>query len=181
MRYRKNCELDEKALDQDEICRAYETPDGTLMEITDDELAATPLPTAKTIEISGFLDMAGVPGTQYATPYVLQPGPGGDKPYVLMRQALARSGEASVGKVALHTKEQLVLIYAYEDVLIAHTLHWPDEMKPSAEAAPTGKVELADNEIDAAIALIDALGEGGPGRVRGPVHRCGDRPGAGQD
>ncbi|MDJ0347039.1 hypothetical protein QMK19_38350 [Streptomyces sp. H10-C2] len=46
--------------------------------------------------------MVSVPGTQYATPYVLQPGPGGDKPYVLMRQALSRSGKAAVGKVALH-------------------------------------------------------------------------------
>lgn len=47
--------------------------------------------------------------------------------------------------MALHNKEQLVLIYAREDVLIAHTLHWPHEMKPSAEASPTGKVELANN------------------------------------
>lgn len=159
VRYRKKCELDDTVLDQDEIGRAYETPDGTLVEITDDELAAMPLPTAKTIEISGFLDMAGVPGAQYNTPYVLQPSSGGDKPYVLMRQALARSGKAAVGKVALHNKEQLVLIYAHDDVLIAHTLHWPDEMKSPAEAAPTAEVELADNEIKAAIALIDALGE----------------------
>ncbi|MCZ4098494.1 Ku protein [Streptomyces sp. So13.3] len=159
VRYRKKCELDDTVLNPDEIGRAYETADGTLVEITDDELAAMPLPTAKTIEISGFLDMADVPIAQYNSPYVLQPGPGGDKPYVLMRQALARSGKAAVGKVALHNKEHLVLIYAYEDVLIAHTLHWPDEMKSPAEAAPTGKVELADNEIKAAIALIDALGE----------------------
>ncbi|MEU3459253.1 Ku protein [Streptomyces sp. NPDC006733] len=159
VRYRKKCELDDTVLSQDEIGRAYETPDGTLVEITDDELAAMPLPTAKTIEISGFLDMAGVPGAQYNTPYVLQPSSGGDKPYVLMRQALARSGKAAVGKVALHNKEQLVLIYAHDDVLIAHTLHWPDEMKSPAEAAPTAKVQLADHEIEAAIALIDALGE----------------------
>ncbi|MCZ4101097.1 non-homologous end joining protein Ku [Streptomyces sp. H39-C1] len=147
VQYRKKCEVEDKVLDQDEIGRAYETPDGTLVEITDDELAAMPLPTAKTIEISGFLGMDCVPATQYATPYVL------------MRQALARAGKAAVGKVAMHNREQLVLIYAYEDVLIAHTLHWPDEMKPSAEAAPTAKVQLAENEIDAAIALIDALGD----------------------
>lgn len=159
VRYRKKCELDDTVLTQDEIGRAYETPDGTLVEITDDELAAMPLPTAKTIEISGFLDMAGVPSAQFNTPYVLQPSSGGDKPYVLMRQALARSGKAAVGKVALHNKEQLVLIYAHDDVLIAHTLHWPDEMKSPAEAAPTAEVKLADNEIEAAIALIEALGE----------------------
>ncbi|MEU3464652.1 Ku protein [Streptomyces sp. NPDC006733] len=162
VRYRKKCELDDQVLELYEIGRAYETPDSTLVEITDDELAAMPLPTAKTIEISGFLDMASVPATQYNTPYVLQPGPGGDKPYVLMRQALNRAGKAAVGKVALHNKEQLVLIYAYQDVLIAHTLHWPDEMKSPAEAAPTRRVELAEREVEAAIALIEALGEADP-------------------
>src|SRR6478609_7170940 len=64
VRYRKKCELDDTVLNPDEIGRAYETPDGTLVEITDDDLAAIPLPTAKTIEISSFLDMSDVPITQ---------------------------------------------------------------------------------------------------------------------
>lgn len=162
VRQKKTCEIDKKVLDPQDIGRAYETPDGQLIEVTDDELAAMPLPTAKTIEVSGFLDASTVDYMQLDKPYALEPGPGGDKPYTLMQRALSRSGKAAVGKVAMNNRERLVLVHARDNVLIAQTLHWPDEMKPSAEAAPRGNVNLSDEEVDAAIALIEALGEADP-------------------
>ncbi|MCZ4124990.1 non-homologous end joining protein Ku [Streptomyces sp. H39-S7] len=162
VRQKKTCEIDQQVLDPQDIGRAYETPDGQLVEVTDDELAAMPLPTAKTIEVSGFLDASTVDYMQLDKPYALEPGPGGEKPYTLMQRALSRSGKAAVGKVAMNNRERLVLVHARDKVLIAQTLHWPDEMKPSAEAAPRGKVDLSDEEVDAAIALIEALGEADP-------------------
>lgn len=68
VRHRKKCELVEWVLEPEEIGRADETSDGTLVEIAADELAAMPMPTAKPIEISGSLDMASVLATQYNTP-----------------------------------------------------------------------------------------------------------------
>jgi DNA end-binding protein Ku len=59
----------------DEIGRAFETPDGTLVPISDRELDDLPLPTAKTVEISGFLDLATIPGEQFGTPYFLARSP----------------------------------------------------------------------------------------------------------
>ncbi|MDJ0347048.1 hypothetical protein QMK19_38395 [Streptomyces sp. H10-C2] len=107
VRYRKKCEIDDQVLDQSEIGRAYETPDGTLVEITDDELANMPLLTAKTIEVNGFLNADSGDSLQLDTPYVLAPGQGGEKPYVLMRRARQGSGKAAVGKVAMSGKEKL--------------------------------------------------------------------------
>src|SRR5882757_4686909 len=101
VRYLKVCELDEQVLAQDEIGRAYEAGD-TLVEISDSELAAMPLPTLKTVEVSGFLDLSSVPWRQVDQPYYLAPAsPAANKPYVLMRDALARSGKAAIGKLAL--------------------------------------------------------------------------------
>jgi len=71
--YQKVCELDEKVLSASDIGRAYETPDDQLVEITDADLRALPLPTAKTIEVSGFLELASVDSLQLDTPYFLAP------------------------------------------------------------------------------------------------------------
>jgi DNA end-binding protein Ku len=161
VRYRKTCELDEHVLNQDEIGRAWEAPDGTLVPISDDELDELPLPTAKTIEISGFLDLADVPGEQFGQPYFLTPSSdAARKPYVLMRQALERSGKAAVGKYALRgSGEALGLIYAAGDVLIAHRLRWPDELREPAGIAPPADVDLDPAEIDAALDYIAAMGD----------------------
>jgi DNA end-binding protein Ku len=161
VRYRKICELDETPLEQADIGRAYEAPDGTLIPIADDELDQMPLPTAKTIEISGFLDLATVPTQMFDQPYYLAPAsPGANKPYVLMRDALARSGKAALGKYAQRgSGEALGLIHAVGDVLVLERLRWPDELRAAGDAAPRGDVELTEEEMAGALALIDALGE----------------------
>jgi DNA end-binding protein Ku len=102
VKYRKVCEADGERLEPDDIGRAWEAPDGTLVPVSDEDLDALPLPTAKTIEISGFLDFSTVPDHMFDQPYFLAPAsPAADKPYVLMRDALARSGKAAVGKYAV--------------------------------------------------------------------------------
>lgn len=44
MRNRKVCELDDQPLEVEDIGRAYETPEGRLVDITDDELDAIRCP-----------------------------------------------------------------------------------------------------------------------------------------
>jgi DNA end-binding protein Ku len=160
VRYQKTCELDEEVLSASEIGRAYETPDDQLVEVTDDDLQTLPLPTAKTIEVNGFLDLASVDSTQFDMPYFLAPSsPAANKPYVLMREALSRSGKAAVGKFAMRNSEHLALIMPRDDVLLLQTLRWPDELNSAADAAPKGRVNISDNELHLADTLIEALGE----------------------
>ena len=161
VRYRKTCELEERVLDQSDIGRAYEAPDGSLVPITDEELDEMPLPTSKTIEISGFLDLANVPGEQFDTPYFLAPSSdAARKPYVLMREALARAGKGAVGKYALRgSGEGLALIYPAGEVLVAHRLHWPDELRPADDARPREDVAISDDELSAALDYIQAAGD----------------------
>ncbi|NUS17405.1 MAG: Ku protein [Streptomyces sp.] len=172
VRNRKVCELelddDPHALEPDEIGRAYETADGTLVPISDEELDDLPLPTAKTVEVSGFVDLARVPGEQFGTPYFLAPASAAaNKPYVLMREALARAGKGAVGKLAFRgTGETLAVVHAQGDVLVLHRLHWPDELRAADDAAPRGDVDLSDEELQAALDYIGAVGDIDMGRMR---------------
>ena len=160
VRYKKTCEIDHQVLDQSDIGRAYEAGPDHLVPIDDQELDDLPLPTAKAIEVSGFVPLESVPPEMFSTPYFLAPqSPAANKPYVLMRRALEKSGKAAVGKVAMRDSERLVLVRPYEDVLAVHTLHWPDELRSPAEAAPRRAVEISDEEAARADALIEAMGD----------------------
>jgi DNA end-binding protein Ku len=155
----KICEVDGQKLELEDITRAYEAG-GQLVPIADPELDDLPLPTARTIEVSGFLDFAAIPGEQFDKPYFLAPqAQAANKPYVLFREALKRAGKGAVGKYAIRGSENLGVIYPAGDVLVLHRLRWPDELRASDEAAPSPDVDLTEDEINAALAYIDAKGD----------------------
>ncbi|MDX3852138.1 Ku protein [Streptomyces sp. AK02-01A] len=159
IRYRKVCELEEREVASGEIGKGYEEPDGSIIPITDDDLAALPLPTAKTIEIVGFVPAASIDPLQMDASYYLAPsGAAAAKPYVLLREALKRSDKAAVAKFALRGRERLGMLRVMDDVIAMHGLLWPDEIRTPVGVAPETEVTVRDAELDLADALMDTLG-----------------------
>lgn len=160
IRYRKVCELDEHEVPGEEIGKAYETADGTTVQLTDEDLASLPLPTAKTVEILAFVPAEEIDPIQLDRTYFLTgDGQSASKPYVLLREALTRSGKVAITKLALRGRESLAMLRVYEDTLTLHMMLWPDEIRSAAGLAPEGEVTVRDAELDLADTLMGTLGE----------------------
>ncbi|UZI28733.1 Ku protein [Streptomyces sp. VB1] len=160
IRYRKVCELDEEEVSGGEIGKAYEDADGTMIPITDEDLAQLPLPTAKTIEIVAFVPADRIDPLQMDAAYYLSAnGVPAAKPYTLLREALKHSNRVAVAKYALRGRERLGMLRVVDDVIAMHGLLWPDEIRPPQDAAPDGDVTIRDAELDLADTLMDTLGE----------------------
>ncbi|MFF0566157.1 Ku protein [Streptomyces sp. NPDC004041] len=160
IRYRKVCELDEEEIPGGEIGKAYEDADGTMIPITDEDLAQLPLPTAKTIEIVAFVPADQIDPLQMDAAYYLSAnGVPAAKPYTLLREALKRSNKVAVAKYALRGRERLGMLRVVDDVIAMHGLLWPDEIRAPEGVAPDGDITVRDAELDLADALMDTLGE----------------------
>ncbi|OEJ25023.1 Ku protein [Streptomyces agglomeratus] len=160
IRYRKVCELDGEEIPATEIGKGYEEPGGGIMPITDDDLAALPLPTAKTIEIVAFVPASRIDPLQMDSAYYLSAsGAPAAKPYVLLREALKRSDKVAIAKFALRGRERLGMLRVVDDVIAMHGLLWPDEVREPEGVAPEAKVTVRDAELDLADALMDTLGD----------------------
>ncbi|MFD4621476.1 Ku protein [Streptomyces sp. NPDC058475] len=160
IRYRKVCELEDHEVTTAEIGKAYEDADGTLIPITDEDLASLPIPTARTIEIVGFVPDDRIDPLQMDTAYYLSAnGVPAAKPYVLLREALKRSQKVAVAKFALRGRERLGMLRVVDDVIALHGLLWPDEIRATDEVAPDTSVTVREKELDLADALMDTLGE----------------------
>jgi DNA end-binding protein Ku len=118
IRYRKVCELEEKEVTQSEIGKAYEDADGSMIPITDEDLAALPLPTAKTIEIVAFVPASAIDPLQMDAAYYLSAnGAPAAKPYTLLREALKRSDRVAIAKFALRGRERLGMLRVVDEVI----------------------------------------------------------------
>ncbi|MFJ7998917.1 Ku protein [Streptomyces sp. NPDC096310] len=157
IRYRKVCELDGQELQDEEIGKGYEVSKGHLVEVTDDELADMPLPTAKAVDIVAFVDADEIDPIRLGDSYYLAAdGAVAGKPYTLLREALKRSSKVAVAKFALRGRERLGLLSIRDDALVLHSMHWPDEIRDPAELAPSA-VDLDDDEIERAMQLMDSM------------------------
>ncbi|OWA16264.1 Ku protein [Streptomyces sp. CS227] len=160
IRYRKVCELEEKEVPSSEIGKGFEDADGSIIPITEEDLASLPLPTTRTIDIVAFVESERIDPLQMGNAYYLMVnGAPAAKPYALLREALRRSERVAIAKFALRGRERLGMLRVVDDVIAMHTLHWPDEIRSPEEAAPETDVTVRDAELDLADALMDTLGD----------------------
>ncbi|WP_306190968.1 Ku protein [Streptomyces sp. MK5] len=160
IRYRKVCELEDREVAQSEIGKGYQDADGTIIPITDEDLAHLPIPTARTIDIVAFVPADRIDPLQMENAYYLAAGGApAAKPYTLLREALKRSRKVAIAKFALRGRERLGMLRVVDDVIAMHGLLWPDEIRAPQGVAPEVDVTVRDKELDLADALMDTLGE----------------------
>ncbi|GAA2672935.1 Ku protein [Streptomyces lunalinharesii] len=154
------CSLEGTEVSPDEIGRGYRTDDGAVVPLTDDDLDALPLPTAKTLTILAFVAGGDIDPLQMGKGYYLGvDGPAAAKPYALLRDAMERHRRVGLGKIALHGRETLAMIRPVGDVLVMQVLLWPHQIRPMTGVLPEGEVKVAANEVRAAETLMDSFGE----------------------
>jgi DNA end-binding protein Ku len=157
IKYKRVCEKDGLEIPFADIAKGYELADGRMVILDRDDFEALPLATTKAVEVVQFVAEDDVDPTYFNKTYFLQADGPGIKPYVLLRDALIKSGQSAVVKVALRSREALALIRPRDGVLLLHTMLWPDELRDGSFAAPPQDVTVSDAEVMMAQSFIDAL------------------------
>lgn len=156
---RRICSADGTEVPYADVAKGYELPGGSVVILTDEDMAELPLATAKTIEVLQFIPVWQVDPIMAHKAYYLAAEPAGMRAYALLRQALTRSKRVALAKVALRRRESLAVIGIRDNGTLAlHTLLWPDELRstPPAHTIP-GDAGLSEAELSRADTLIAAL------------------------
>jgi len=157
IRYKRVCELDGKEVPYSDIAKGYELPGGEIVVLSDDDLANLPLASSKEIDVVEFVPAEQIDPILYNKAYYAEPDKSGVKPYVLMRDTLAESDRVAVVKVTLRSREALGVLRATGDVLVIHTLLWPEEIRSAESLVPQTEVTVRKQEIAMASSYIDSL------------------------
>src|ERR671933_1516513 len=112
----------------DDIVKGYELTRDRYVVITPEELEALDPEKTRTIDIEDFVDLEDIDPIYYDHPYYLVPGPGAEKAFALLRDAMARSSKVAVARVVIRSKESLVAIRPKGRVLAMSTMLFDDEV-----------------------------------------------------
>lgn len=149
------CPEHERALEPDEIVRAYELDDGELVVITDEELDALAPEASHEIELQRFVDRSELSPLLFDRPYFLLPGSGSSKPYRLLVQALEASGRAGIATFVMRGHQHVVAILAEHQLLRAQTLRFVSQLRSAQDIGLPDPAEPSDEaRVDRLRAVI---------------------------
>jgi DNA end-binding protein Ku len=124
--------------------------------LTDDDFQKASPEKTKIININEFVDEREVDAMFYETPYYLEPEKSGAKAYVLLREALSKTGKAGFGSYVLRNRESLCLIKPRDELLVLIKIRFAEEIRSTEEIKiPDEKIKPA--ELKMAVELIDRL------------------------
>ncbi len=157
--FRRVCSLDGEEVPFADVAKGYELPDGEMVVLTDDDLDHLPLPTARSIEVLNFSPAEQVDPILWNRSYYVEPEPAGTRAYVLLREALDRTGKVGVTKVALRQRESLAALRSHDGVLVLETMLWPDEIRAADFPFIDQDVDVRAQELRMATSLVDSMTE----------------------
>ncbi|MGH3462732.1 MAG: Ku protein [Kribbellaceae bacterium] len=165
IRYRRICTVDGEEVEYSDIAKGYELPDGEVVVLTDEDFAELPLSSRRDIEVLSFVDAGSIDPVQLSRSYHCAPTERGAKPYVLLRDALARAEKVAMVKVAVRSRESLAVLRPRDAGLVLQLMVWPDEVR-KPELSFLDDVQLRPQEVEVAGAYVEALtGEVDPEQV----------------
>jgi DNA end-binding protein Ku len=150
IKFERVCPRDEEVVPWNEIVKGYEYTKGKYVVVTPEELAKVRTPSSKAVEMTDFVKSDEIDPRYFDTPYYLVPQKGGEKPYALLREALAKTDMVGIGKLTLRQKEHLVAVRPVGDALVLELMRFetelvaPDDINfPDAEQQNVRPQELA--------------------------------------
>ncbi len=115
------------------------------------------LEATQTVDIQDFVAQEEIDTMFFYKPYYLEPQKGGDKAYVLLRDALEESKKVGIAKVVIKTRQYLAGVKAEDGVLVLELMHFAEELADSDQLHVPKKIEPGKREINMAKALIDSM------------------------
>src|SRR2546421_7065723 len=155
--YKRVAEKDGKEVPWDEIVKGYEYEKGKYVVLKNEDFQRVDLEATQTVDIQDFVDQDEIDPMFFYKPYYLEPQKGGDKAYVLLRDALEESKKVGIAKVIIKTRQYLAGVKPEDGVLVLELMHFADELADTEKLHVPKKVEVGKREMTMARSLIDSM------------------------
>ena len=161
IRYQRVNETTGEEVPWDQIAKGYELDGDHYVLLTPEDFEKADVGTSDSIAIEDFVDLDEIGLLYYDKPYYLAPGKSGEKGYVLLREALSRSGKAGIARLVIRKKEHLAALIPFENALILMILRYHQELRPLADYDLPGddikEYRISDKEMDMAVNLVESM------------------------
>ena len=153
IRYQRRCEVCEKVVSYEDIAKAYDDGERTVI-LTDDDFAALPVERSREITVLEFVPSDQLDPIMMQKTYYLAPDSKSAKSYVLLRRTLEETDRTAIVNFTLREKTRLAALRVRDDVLVLQSLLWNDEVREADFPELDERVRISDKELEMSAALV---------------------------
>ena len=157
IRYQRICSIEGEQVSYDDIAKGYETEDGRMVVLTDEDLANLPTRSSREIAVEKFVPADQIDPMVLDKSYYLEPDKTASKPYVLLRDALKAADRMAIVTVSIRARMTMAVLRVRGDVIVMQTMLWPDEIRSTEFVNLAGEPEAKSAELAMARMLVDSL------------------------
>ena len=160
IRYRRICQIDGEEVAYDDIAKGYETEDGDMVVLTDEDFKDLPTRSSKEISVEKFVPSDQIDPIYLDKTYYLEPDKSAQKPYVLLRDALEGEDRVAIATVSIRTRMTMAVLRVRDGMIVMQTMLWPDEVRSTDQFGDLGEdMHATEKELSMAQVLIDQLAD----------------------
>jgi DNA end-binding protein Ku len=158
IKYQRVCSIDGEEVAYADIAKGYETEDGQMVVLDDDDLSDLPASSSREISVEKFVPTGQIDPMWLEKSYYLEPDKAAAKPYALLREALKEADRVAVVTVSIRTRMTTAVLRVRDDVIVMQTMLWPDEVrKPDFSGLDATEHAAKPQELKMARLLVDTL------------------------
>lgn len=161
IQYKRVCSECGEVVEYRDIAKAYESDDGQTVVITDEDIASLPEERSHEIEVLEFVPAAEIDPLMFDRSYYLEPDGKSSKSYVLLAKALAETDRVAIVHFALRNKTRLAALrvkdFSKRNVMVVHTLLWPDEIRDPDFPSLDTPAEVRPAELKMANQVVESM------------------------
>ncbi|KRB84699.1 Ku protein [Noviherbaspirillum sp. Root189] len=109
------------------------------------------------VDILAFVGAQEIPSDYFETPYYLQPAPGGEKAYALLRETLRENRKIGIAYVVIRARQHLAALVPEGQSLVLNTLRWTSESGSAQHFGLPAEDVLAAQELAMMAAPLDTV------------------------
>jgi DNA end-binding protein Ku len=155
IKYDRRCSACNRHVEYAEIAKGLPLASGDVVTITNEMMAALPLPTLRQMEILQFTTANEIdPGMYNGRNYFVGPTQAGARAYRLLAQAM--HGKVAIVKIALR-REHLAVLSPVDGMLSLRLLHWEADQREAHFPELDGEVHFSVAEVRMAKQLVRSM------------------------
>jgi len=157
IRYQRICSVDGEHVSYDDIAKGYETEDGQMVVLTDEDMSDLPTRSSREIAVEKFVPTDQIDPMLLEKSYYLEPDKSATKAYALLRDALKAADRVAIVTVSIRARMTIAVLRVRDDVIVMQTMLWPDEIRAAKFANLGEDVDVKPAELAMAHMLVESL------------------------